>query len=143
MVLLTWVGSDNFTRAHSFICGPLVGRLDTEQSSNTLGRMNWLYSTGSLTFLTSQWQGGRGAFSQYWQSSSGSTQDLLSVSLQWAHHHVCHIVLAQTGHKASRDSSVGEVDCLMGKAVKSCCKRCGLREALFTVKLTHTFFLAQ
>lgn len=62
------------------------------------------------------------------QGPSGSAQDLLNISLQWAHHYVCPIVLAKTGHKTSRDSGVGEIDFLMGEAVKSCCKRCGSRE---------------
>lgn len=91
--------------------------------------MNCLCSKWSLRFLTN-WGGGEVHFPSDGrvQGPSGNAQDLLSVSLQWARYYVCHIILAQIGHKASRDSGIGEIDFLIGEAVKSCCKRCGLRE---------------
>lgn len=71
-------------------------------------------------------------------------KDLLNLVLEWVHNEACHIVLSQKIHETSRDSSVGEVDVLMGGGANHLAKSVDLREgrigAMIALRLPHTCF---
>ena len=79
------------------------------------------------------------------QGPSRSVQGLLSLHLQRAHHYVCHFVLAQTGHEASRDWSVRKINRLLyGRTCKVMVQRIwiqGRKEwGLYLQSICHTPF---